>query len=188
MQILMQNEYRQWRQWFPIKIERHLQRMPKKYTDNVRTSLSTDVILEDENSVQSFVLNPGCCPRFRWSHVLLNHRSTAPVNRHFVKSAAPRGQRVVKSALNPGYSRVKPPLCPGGRGAGVSIDWCIINSWVGKPLECKIGFVFENKKKLFYFVIALTGAFNLWCKEARKRGVGGGGGSMTEALWEQGIS
>ena len=22
-------------------------------------------ILEDENSVQSFVLNPGCCPRFR---------------------------------------------------------------------------------------------------------------------------
>ena len=30
MQILMQNEYRQWRQWFPIKIERHLQRMPKK--------------------------------------------------------------------------------------------------------------------------------------------------------------
>ena len=82
-------------------------------------------ILEDENSVQSFVLNTGCCPRFRWSHVLLNHRSTAPVNRHFVKSAAPRGQRAVKSALNPGYSRVEPPLCPGGRGAGVSIDWCI---------------------------------------------------------------
>ena len=71
------------------------------------------------------MLNPGCCPRFRWSHVLLNHRSTAPVNRHFVKSTAPRGQRAVKSALNPGYCRVKPPLCPGGRGAGVSIDWCI---------------------------------------------------------------
>ena len=83
-----------------------------------------DVILEDENSVQSFVLNPGCCPHFWWSHVLLNHRSTATVNRHFVKSTAPRGQRAVKSALNPGYSRVKPPLCPGGRGAGVSIDWC----------------------------------------------------------------
>ena len=30
MQILMQNEYRQWRQWFPIKIEHHLQRMAKK--------------------------------------------------------------------------------------------------------------------------------------------------------------
>ena len=62
------------------------------------------------------VSNPGCCPRFRWSHVLLNHHSTAPVNRHFVKSTAPRGQRAVKRALNPGYSRVKPPLCPGGSG------------------------------------------------------------------------
>ena len=71
------------------------------------------------------VLNSGCCPRFRWSHVLLNHRSTAPVNRHFVKSTAPRGQRAVKSVLHPGYSHVKPPLCPGGRGAGISIDWCV---------------------------------------------------------------
>ena len=49
-------------------------------------------------------------------------RSTAPVNRHFVKSNAPRGQRAVKRALNPGYSRVKLLLCPGGWGAGVSID------------------------------------------------------------------
>ena len=30
MQILMQNEYRQWRQWFPIKIKQHLQIMDKK--------------------------------------------------------------------------------------------------------------------------------------------------------------
>ena len=30
MQILMQNEYRQWTQWFPIKIEQHLQMMDKK--------------------------------------------------------------------------------------------------------------------------------------------------------------
>ena len=90
---------------------------------NVRTSLSTDVVLKDayENSVRTFVLNPGCCPRFRRSHVLLNHRSTAPVNRHFVKSTAPRGQRAVKSALNPGYSCVKPRLCPGVGGPGFQL-------------------------------------------------------------------
>ena len=38
---------------------------------------------------QSFMLNPGCCLRFQWSHVLLNRRPTAPVYRQFVKSTAP---------------------------------------------------------------------------------------------------
>ena len=61
-----------------------------------------------------------------WSHMLLNRHSKTPVYRHFVKCTAPRGLRAVKSALNPGFGRVKPPLCPGARGAGVSIDWCIM--------------------------------------------------------------
>lgn len=75
--------------------------------------------------LQSYVLNPGCCPRLRWSHVLLNRRPTAPVYRHFVKSTAPRSLHAIKIALNPGFGRVNSPLCPGVRGAGVSTDWCI---------------------------------------------------------------
>ena len=69
-------------------------------------------------SLSPFVLNPGCCSRFRRSYVLLNRRSTAPVYRHFVKSNAPRDLRAIKSVLNPSFGRVKPPLCPGTGGGG----------------------------------------------------------------------
>ena len=102
------------------------------------------------------MLNPGCCPRFRWAHVLLNHRSTAPLNRHFVKSTLPRGQRAVKSALNPGYSRVKPPASPGGRGAGVSIDWCI-----NFPNFCS-----ESCREIFSFILRRTSFRNHNLKHA----------------------
>ena len=94
-----------------------------------------------------FVLNPGCFPRFRWVHVLLNHSSTAPLNRHFVKSTVPRGQRAVKSVLNPGYSRVKPPASPGGRGAGVSIDWCISCLLSHALFECSFFFYLPVDRK-----------------------------------------
>ena len=77
--------------------------------------------------------------------VLLNHRSTAPVYWQFVKSTAHRGQRAVKSALNPGFGRVKSPPSPGGRGAGVSIDWCIMQANLHNFLVNSFGFFFLSQ-------------------------------------------